>query len=105
MGRVLVVKPAGVATISSAGKQMTVEIKFDVGSGHPSQEESPTGAGGLASGRKDKKEADAKLGAMGIDGTVRAETLDLETSGNPPAIMRPILGIILVVVDQIDEMI
>ncbi len=34
---------------------------------------------GWPTGRKDKKEVDAKLAELGIDGTVRAETLDLAT--------------------------
>jgi 16S rRNA (adenine1518-N6/adenine1519-N6)-dimethyltransferase len=33
---------------------------------------------GWPSGRKDKKEVDAKLAELGIDGSMRAETLDLE---------------------------
>lgn len=33
---------------------------------------------GWPSGRRDKKEVDAKLAELGIDGSVRAETLDLE---------------------------
>lgn len=34
---------------------------------------------GWPSGRRDKAEIDAKLVALGIDGSIRAETLDLET--------------------------
>ncbi len=33
---------------------------------------------GWPTGRKDKKEVDAKLAELGIDGSIRAETLDLE---------------------------
>ena len=33
---------------------------------------------GWPSGRKDKQEVDAKLAALGIDGTVRSEALDVE---------------------------
>jgi 16S rRNA (adenine1518-N6/adenine1519-N6)-dimethyltransferase len=33
---------------------------------------------GWPSGRKDKHEVDAKLAALGIDGTVRSEALDVE---------------------------
>ena len=33
---------------------------------------------GWPSGRKDKTDVDAKLAALGIDGTVRSETLDVE---------------------------
>ena len=33
---------------------------------------------GWPQGRRDKKEVDARLAAIGIDGSVRAETLDIE---------------------------